>query len=273
MNNLKSDFDRKGFTTIPFPNELHKSVLCLAEAWKKWCSLDQKTKQAFPYVDGVGYEFQDTPGNTRDLKEVFHFTGEKEEWLLEQAKNTKSMHALDLITHSRTVLENLFPEILKYNRQIEKEFGIEGLVDEIEASKNTIFIRAIHYFEGKRAGDTHAAHHVDKSGQTEHLYEDFPGVECLGKDGVWRPMPTWNDEMIAFGSMQMQLRSENKIRALCHRVVTTNESGIHGRFAIVAFTRLAKTPTYNKAHRGRLQDMSAGFNYDLPFDEFKKFFA
>ncbi len=273
MSNLKSNFERKGFVTIPYPDDLHKRVLRLAEVWKKWCSLDSEIKKLFSYEDGVGYEFQDTHGNTRDLKEVFHFTGEKEEWLTQQAKNSQSKVAQELVATSREVLEHLFPEILKYNREIEKEYGLTGLVTEIKESKNTVFIRAIHYFPGKKAGEIHAAHHVDKSGQTEHLYEDYSGVECLGSDGVWRPMPTWSDEMVAFGSMQMQLRSKNKIKALCHRVVATNESGEHGRFAIVAFTQLAKTPTYNKKHRGRLQDLPAGFNYTLPLNEFKKFFA
>jgi len=273
MSSIKEGFDRKGFVTISYPKDLRASVLRLANAWKNWCSLPQEKKSMFPYSDGVGYQYQDEPGATRDIKEVFHFTGEKEPWLRDRARDAKSLIAQDLIADSRGVLESLFPMILAYNKGIEEEYGLSGLADEVRASKDRIFIRAIHYFPGKKPGETLAAHHIDKSGQTEHLYEDLPGVEGLGFDGVWRPIPTWQDEMVAFPSLQMQLRSGGKITALCHRVVATNESGENGRYAIVAFTELAKTPKYDKAHIGRLQDLPAGFNYGMDPGEFRKYFA
>ncbi len=277
MSSIKKAFERDGYVTIPYPAGLRKSVACLANTWKEWCSLDLETKRGFPYANGTGYEYQDTPGATRDIKEIFHYTGETRGRLLEDARTaarrTGSATALDLIAHSEAVLEDLFPEILAYNRKMEKEFGIGGLTEEVEASKGSVFIRAIHYFGGRSEGDVIAAHHVDKSGQTEHLYEDIAGVERLDQKRRWQSMPTHTGGMVAFPSMQMQLRSGGSMKALCHRVIANEDSAERGRYAIVAFTKLAKTPAYDKKAAGRLQDLPAGFNYDMPFDEFSKLFS
>ena len=274
MKSIKKAFDQQGFVTIPYPEHLRRSVVCLADAWREWCSLDIQTKEkTFPYTQGTGYEYQCTPGPTRDIKEIFHYTGEAHSRLLRDSHGMHSKWAINLIASSAQVLDELFPEIVKYNRQMEKEFRIPGLVEEVEASKNSIFIRAIHYFGGRSADYVIAAHHVDKSGQTEHLYEDIHGVEYLDQKRNWQSLTTEKGIMIAFPSMQMQLRSKGKMKALCHRVIANEDSAERGRFAIVAFTKLAKTPEYDKKRAGRLQDLPAGFNYDMPHEEFSKYFA
>lgn len=85
-------------------------------------------------------------------------------------------------------------------------------------------------------------------------------------------MPVSEGETVIIPSMQMQLRSQGEIRALCHRVIATPETSVAGRYSAVCFVQLKNTPKYDKDTHGRLQEKVPGFNYELPRDEFLKLF-
>ena len=85
-------------------------------------------------------------------------------------------------------------------------------------------------------------------------------------------MPISEGETVIIPDMQLQLRSKGKLRALCHRVVATKETSITGRFSAVCFIGFKDTPSYNKKEKGRLQEKTPGFNYEMPFSEFREYF-
>jgi isopenicillin N synthase-like dioxygenase len=121
-------------------------------------------------------------------------------------------------------------------------------------------------------GETFAHAHADRGGFTLHLYESAGGGEYLGFDKVWRPWPIGGEETIIFPSMVLQHRSKGRLKALCHRVVATEETSQHGRFSMVVFIDFHHSHRYSDAVK-RLQDFEPGFNYDLSFSEFDKLFA
>jgi len=85
-------------------------------------------------------------------------------------------------------------------------------------------------------------------------------------------MPVSGGETAIIPGMRLQYRSGNKLKAIYHRVVATEKTAKEGRFSVVCFVHLKNTPEYNKQKAGRLQEFMPGFNYDMPFEEFKKLF-
>ena len=53
----------------------------------------------------------------------------------------------------------------------------------------------------------------------------------------------------------------------------TDQVAEEGRFSAVLFLNLDKVPYYDKGRLGSTQGLPAGFNYNLPFAEFAKYFA
>lgn len=121
-------------------------------------------------------------------------------------------------------------------------------------------------------GEEIASSHVDKSAFTLHLYESHPGLERLSYDGGWESMPVSEGETAIIPGMRLQYRSENRIKATCHRVVATETTAAVGRFSAVCFIHPKNTPEYDKASAGRLQEFGPGFNYTLPWNEFSRLF-
>ena len=116
--------------------------------------------------------------------------------------------------------------------------------------------------------------HVDHSGYTFHLYESTGGCERLDLiTREWLPMPVAKHQAAMFASMQTQLYSRGKIKGLCHRILANSITAQVGRDAIVSFIPLITTPRYDRATRGRLQEMTPGFNYDLDPSVFRTYFT
>ncbi len=134
------------------------------------------------------------------------------------------------------------------------------------------FVRFLHYFGGRKEGDEIATPHVDKSGFTLHLYESDPGLQYLDFAKQWRDMPVSLGETAIIPGMRLQYRSQNRLKAIYHRVIATEKVAQQGRFSVVCFIHLKNTPEYNKQKAGRLQEFPPGFNYDMPFSEFSKLF-
>ncbi len=286
MKTSIKDLKTKGFVTVPYPKELRQAVEKAEGLWKQFCDLPEEVKQNIPYSNdgaGVGYELKNGEGIKADRKENFDVTLAGREWLIDYAEAVEDSIAREFITSAVALVGLIKPLILDFARQSESAFDIQGFGREVEESEDGFFIRFIHYFPHPRESneieievphgpEEIAGAHVDQSGCTPHLFESHPGLQCLTYDGRWIPMPVSSGETVIIPSMQMQLRSEGILRALCHRVIATEETKKIGRYSAVCFVQFKNTAKYDKKGQGRLQEREPGFNYKMPFSEFKKLF-
>ncbi len=275
MKTSIKDLQTKGFVVFSYPEDLRKAVEKCVVDWKKFCSLPTKIKKDLPYSsnsDGVGYELKDGTGPKADRKENFDITTGGKEWLEQNIGSIGNNDVLQFIKSANSLVTFLKPLIIDFAEQAEKEFDLKGFAKEVSESENAYFIRFIHYFGDRKIGEETASAHVDQSGFTPHLFESTAGLQCLTFDGKWIDMPVSKGKTVIIPDMQMQLRSKGQLKALCHRVIATSESAESGRYSAVCFVQLKNTPKYDKERCGRLQEKAPGFNYNLPFDEFRKLF-
>jgi len=73
--------------------------------------------------------------------------------------------------------------------------------------------------------------------------------------------------------MQTQLYSNGELNGLCHRIIANETTKRFGRYAIVCFVPLDGVPTYDRRSHGRLQEMTPGFNYQMPPSQFADLFT
>lgn len=271
------DLETAGFVNVPYPASLRSSVRMAVQTWQDFCCLGKTTKQKFPYREdragGVGYELKERAGSTLDLKENFQFTRVSSVWLRETAVDVVGLTPIQLVGCADGLVGLIQSLVVNFAREAEESFALGGLADEVILGRDQWIVRFLHYFGGRKVGDEIATPHADKSGLSLHLYESDPGLQCLGFDGEWRDMPVSDSETVIIPGMRMQFRSKGDLKALCHRVVATPETARTGRYSIVCFIPLINTPAYNKVAAGRLQEFPPGFNYTMPFEEFRKLFA
>jgi isopenicillin N synthase-like dioxygenase len=275
MNTPITDLKTKGFVILSYPADLHLAVSKTIASWKKFCSLPTDVKKGLPYSnnsDGVGYEIKDGTGNKADRKENFDVTLAGAKWLETHIGNIKNPAALEFVQNATALVGILKPIVLDFARQSEAAFDLKDFVKEVEQGEDAFFVRFIHYFGDRKLGDETASAHADQSGFTLHLFESTPGLQCLTFDHEWIDMPVSEGETVIIPSMQMQLRSNSELKALCHRVVATPETTEAGRYSAVCFVQLKKTPKYDKDTHGRLQEKKPGFNYELSPAEFAGLF-
>ena len=275
MNTSIQDLETKGFVTLSYPLELRVHVVEAVESWKQFCSLPTDTKRNLPYsnnADGVGYEMKEGIGNSADRKENFDVTVAGKQWLETHSLRIGNSSALRFIQDATSLVGVMKPIVVDFAKQCEAEFGIPGFANEVQNGEDAFFVRFIHYFGDRTLGEETATAHTDQSGFTLHLFESSPGLQCLNYDRKWINMPVSNGETVIIPSMQMQLRSNGKLKALCHRVIATPETMKAGRYSAVCFVQLRNTPKYDKEKNGRLQEKKPGFNYDLTQEEFVKMF-
>ncbi len=276
--NVRECFDSSGYAVVEYPKDLRRCVEAAVGEWIKFVQLPKKDKKIFSYNNeiGVGFELKETEAATRDLKENFHYTERGGRWLTEEASKVEEKTGLSRVTYfiesAASLVSIMKPIVIGFAQKIEETYGLKGFADEVAQGEDTWFVRFIHYFGNREAGDVTATAHTDKSGFTLHLYESHPGLQCLSFDGKWEDMPVRGGETVIIPSMQLQLKSEGKMKALCHRVVATPETAEMGRISAVCFIPFVQTPKYNKEGIGRLQETEPGFNYTLPHSEFKNYF-
>ncbi len=276
MNTSITQLGTHGFVSISYPPDLRQAVVDTISLWHKFCALPEEVKRGLPYsngADGVGYELKLGEGPSADRKENFDITLAGEQWVEQHLGSVSSDVARRFVQQASTLVGLMKPTIVQFAAQVESEFGIKGFAKEVEESEVAFFVRFIHYFGDRKIGEETATAHTDQSGFTLHLFESAPGLQCLTYDDrQWIDMPVSEGETVIIPSMQLQLRSEGTLRALCHRVVATPETAGHGRYSAVCFVQLSRTPKYDKAGHGRLQEKKPGFNYDMPHGEFVQMF-
>lgn len=272
INTLKTE----GVVTVPYPTDLREAVEKSIGLWKKFTDLPTAVKKGLPYsnnADGVGYELKDGSGPKGDRKENFDIATGGEDWLKENLGKIESPVAREFVTHVTSLVKVMKPTILQFARDVETKLGVEGFENEVEESEPGFFVRFIHYFGDREVGEETATAHVDQSGFTLHLFESAPGFQCLSYDGKWIDVPiSGGYQTVIINAMQMQLRSKDELKALCHRVVATPETAKKGRYSAVCFVQLRNTPKYDKDKGGRLQEKVPGFNYDMQIEEFREMF-
>ncbi len=275
MNTPIQDLKTKGFVVLDYPKNLRDAVEQAIGSWQKFCEIPLETKQALPYSDnfeGIGYEYKDGIGNGADYKENFDVTIAGQEWLKTHTKEIQNPHAINFVEDASKLVELIKPIVLDFATQAEQTFKLPGLIKEVENSEHTFFVRFIHYFGNRELEDQTATPHIDHGGFTLHLFESDPGLQRLTQDKKWIDMPVSDGETVIIPGLQMQLLSENELKALCHRVIATEKTMHDGRYSAVCFISLNNTLKYDKAKHGRLQERVPGFNYDLSLPELEEFF-
>lgn len=269
----------QGYFHLGYPRELKKALDTAVEKWKGFCALSEEEKILFPFFQtngtGVGYELKKTPGAKLDLKEDFHFTraGSPD---LEKVASTIQQKKMNEFVSSASFLMDSMESTVKYAAfMMEGTYvRLNGLRQEVVSSRDASWIlRFLHYFEGSKPGEEIAKAHADKSGFTLHLYESDPGLQYLDHDYKWKGVPISSEDIVIFPGMRGQYRSENDLKATCHRVVANKVTAAKGRFSVVCFVHLDQTPAFDKDNAGRLQEFKPGFNYKMPFAEFSKLFV
>jgi isopenicillin N synthase-like dioxygenase len=275
-NTSIKDLASKGLVSVQYPPELRASVEKAVAAWEAFCKLPEEIRTQFPYNNaedmGVGYELKKTPGANLDLKEDFHFATGSREWIEETATSLGNEEIMHFVHEAGKLVDLIEPLILDFAGRVEKEFDLKDFRDEVADSKSIWFVRFLHYLGGRQEGEEIATAHADKDGFTPHLYESDPGLQYLDFQKRWQEMPVSPGETVVLPGMRLQYRSQNRLKAIYHRVVATEKTAAQGRFSVVCFVHPKRTPAYNKKKAGRLQEFQPGFNYDMPFEEFSKLF-
>ena len=271
--------EKMGFVNIAYPQHLRAAVENAIVSWRVFCILPSEIKTQFAYCNegqpsGSGYELKEEKGSKRDLKENFQVNLGHYARLDAIAKKVNNPQALRFIHDAHQLIRLATPLIEQFAINLQETYGIEGLVADTLDNINYWILRYLHYFGDRHVGEEIAAPHADKCGFTLHLYESDAGLQYLDiHTREWRPMPVHAGQTAIIPSMQVQLRSNGQLRALYHRVVATERTAQIGRFSMVCFVDLTRTPVYNKSALGRMQDYQVGFNYDLAPTDFSKLFS
>lgn len=269
--------EKNGFLYVPYPEDLRKGVEDAMEAWKAFCALPSEDKLRFGYdgdvkTSGNGYELK-LDVSAGDLKEDAHMRLAVREDLLERAHRVDSMVAPAFVEKALAVNELMRSILEEFSAAVESSLGLSGFKDDVMEYQPRWLIRFLHYFGDRKPGDEIASPHVDKGGFTLHLYESHPGVEYLSYETrEWTSLPLSHSDTVIIPGMGLQNRSKGKLRALCHRVVATEDTATTGRFSAVCFFNFKNVRFYDKSTFGRLQSQEPGAFYDMSFEKFDGFF-
>ena len=264
---------------IRFSKQFSEEICKVMRSWKKFCRYTVSEKQKYVYNEDrysdAGYEIK-VSNQMMDRKENFHVNLRQYSRLVE----VQSSNNHEFIDRIPGIMRHLEPIIIEYAGKVERETGISGLIQEVLSSKPYWTIRYLHYLhqQNKENPDEPkkqiilAKSHIDKHGFTVHLSETEAGVEILSPDErVWQPI-TIDRRNIGYimDGAQIQLRTENRKKAVVHRVV----SGLNReRYSLVCFVPLIRTAMYNKSKYGSIQSCSGLVTYDLGFTEFRSYFS
>lgn len=276
-----------GYAEAQYPKYMRDIVQQVAKAWDDFCALPREIRKQFPYNSdsmGSGYELKETVGENLDQKANFDVSLGHASWLRETARTIGNEVITSFVEGALSVLENLRPVILDFAETVENEACVEGLLQEVRDGHDLWFLRFIDYPAGKKSGEVMATPHVDQSGFTLHLFESVEGLQRYDQEPPtpYTPEKTYQRGWGFVGgrrgitmisvNMQLQLRSQGRLKALCHRVITTNNAPEKGRRSAVCFVGFKNTPKYDKKRHGRLQEFPVGFNYDMPIEQFADLF-
>lgn len=233
------------------------------QAWHDFCALPMEKKNWFLFPDDQGtWE----PGykrryrsEGREDKEYFHFHGDyldmlKKYNLLEKVAQDPVLKSLyQLVTDLRVETERLVDTIAA-----DLEHYVPGIVANVQASRDLMTLRFLHYDPQDNNTEILAAQHFDRCGFSFHLYENLPGLQHLDRDGKWIDSPIDSANTVLFSSYQLEVASDGKLQKTWHRVARKRDLPTKGdRYSLVAFVPFKLTPTYS--FEARSQDMTPGY--------------
>lgn len=261
---------------------LQNEIRVMVGSWKRFCErvpFSKKEKFVFREYghNDAGYEYKPPTTQLADTKENFHVNMAQLNRLKQVSKRHLKRYP-EFIVKIPDIIDQLEPLIVEHVDQIEEEEGIRGLVREVMNGRSYWTIRYLHYYNQDQSNPDQplAKAHIDKCGITLHLYESSPGLQFLCPDTrVWHPISTGTGYIM--NGAQMQLRTYNGTKADVHRVINVNDKNNNkenskGRYAMVFFVPLIHTAIYNKAKYGNMQSHEPGFNYEITFEEYSKYF-
>jgi len=267
------DLKKNMYTRPHYPPTLKATVEDGLRIWQKFCELPEPEKLAFAYsnTEDFGYELKKQKGKTLDVKENLHYNMHGEEAL--DIKNKFSNRAVrELMDISSKVLTETKKIVLDVADDLEKKGGLDNCRKELEDGFEYWTLRYLHYFPTD-AGSSLASAHPDRGGMTLHLIETDSGLEYLNENMEWIPLNVEKGSALLFGGLQFQLRTDNQIKAACHRATASEKTSKTDRYVIVLFIPFMQTAFYNKDRVGRTQDLKPGFNYTLSYTELEKYFS
>ena len=265
------DLETLGFVRVEYPTDLRQCVKDAMASWQEFCGLPDSHKNLFSGGDRVqdfGYMRRQDKVGLADDKELFHALKNQIPDLTARAEKVHDQRAVEFIYAVDQLIKAAEPLVVAFAKKVEDYYGVGGFEQAVAASTDRWVFRYLHYMPG----ETLAHAHADRGGFTFHLYESVDGGQYLGFDKKWHPWPVSEKETIIFPSMVLQHASQGRLKALCHRVVATEEARKHGRFSMVVFIHPQYNYRYDDSAK-RLQDFEPGFNYNLPFPEFDKLFT
>lgn len=274
MSHAIQELNQSGLVNVDYPADLRSAVVNAVHSWRAFCDLPREEKNVFAFLedshgDGAGYELKEEKGLKKDLKENFHVTMFQIERLIKIANR----RTFPFLHDAKTLLDKMESTVVQFAQDVEDEYAIDGLVKEVQISKPYWILRYLHYFGNQLPGTEIAAAHADKGGFTLHLYESDSGLQYYCPQmRLWKEMPVHSHQTAIIPAMQLQIRSKGNLKALYHRVVATEKTAITGRFSMVCFIPFENTPQYNKNAYGSMQTHKPAFNYDIPHEEFAKYF-
>ena len=271
INLAIGEMDSRGYVSVTYPHELRACVLNAMDSWKAFCTLSDEAKRVFSGGDRVkdfGYMRRFENGPRSDNKELFHVSRKTIPALREQTSAFSDQRAIAFINAIDALLQESAPLIHRFADAMEKQYHLEAFAEHVMSSQDNWTFRYLHYF----GGNVLAHAHVDRGGFTLHLNESDEGGEYFDRDGAWQPLPISSDQTIIFPGMELQHRAQSAVRALWHRVQSTQQTEAHGRYSMVAFIDFGHDYRVD-GDTYRMQDMEPGFNYSLSDAEFQKFFV
>lgn len=262
MNNLTNSFKQNGYFNYPIL-DLGKSINNLSKHWHWFYEQPHFEKSRHPFQDYIGgYEFKGE--GSLDYKENFHYS------LKYQIPLTGSSINVAFLKSNEQVIRECYDWAKRIVTQMDRASG-SNMASLLDIERFTL--RCLHYFPTfgtQRENDLLAASHIDK-GITIHLYEDCSGLEILW-NGQWVKVLHDPKKALGYFGMLGQLYSNCTFPALCHRVAPTPYSSRHGRSPIVLFIDFGDQ-VYDKETWGLTQQVFPnGENYNMPIEEFSKYF-
>ncbi len=264
----KLDFFKKGYSTIEYPERLKNIVFAAIEAWQKFCEQPAEIKERIPFMNGKGYENKDKNQNPEflDHKENFEITCNYDFPL--HLKPTPAETRLFLVT------SKLFNELMPISEKITEmlqEITGHGFT-RFGNNKINLKLRLLHYYPQDEPVLAHF--HLDKGGHTLHLYDSVKGLEAFWNN-EWRHLEFTENEIAFFPGLLAQHFSQCQVKALCHRVVSSEESKKYGRYSLVVFCDYPEHPyRYDKERfKSTQKAFIPGENYAMSVLEFNKLFT
>lgn len=250
------------FANLPYPQSMRQTIAGI-QAWHHFCALPMEKKNwfLFPEDQGTwepGYKRR-YRSEGREDKEYFQFHGDYLEMLqkyhlTEKVAQDPVLSALyRLVTDIRSETEKLVDIIAA-----DLERLVPGIVADVQASRDLMTLRFLHYDPQDTATDVLAAAHFDRCGFSFHLYENLPGLQHLDWDNKWIDSPIDPTNTVLFTSYQLEVASQGRLQKTWHRVARKRDiANAEDRYSLVAFVPLRNTPTYS--FDARSQDMTPGY--------------